>query len=481
MIAIGKSSSLTGGWDVLQRIMVFSEAAMLLQTIADYAVREQTARLKPEVVHHAKRAVIDWYASLLPGSRVPPATLLEQALAEELDRGNARLASGRRATLRAAALINGAAAHAVEFDDIWRDAVYHPGAPVIAAALATAQTRGASGEQFLRGVVVGYEISTRIGDAVMPSHYRYWHTTGTVGCFGAAAAAATLLGCDREQVMNALGTVGTFAAGLQQAFRSEAMSKPMHAAHAAEAGVLAAMAASRGVTGVHDILEGEVGFGAAMSVAPDWSRATRGLGTDYHITRITFKNHGCCGHTFPAIDAVQALKDKHGIDHRNVRAIRIATYQGGLDVVANYDPEGDYQAKFSLPYVVAHALVYGPVRLDAYGPEKLANPALRDLMKKTVLTADAELSQAFPRRRAARVEIELADGRKLGHFQETRKGDPELPLSDGEVNDKFLELAVPVVGEPAARELLDALWRLERLPAVELEQQSARQPARATG
>src|SRR6185503_1442114 len=191
---------------------------MLMEKIADYAIRERSSKLPKEVIHHAKRAVIDWYASLLPGSRVAPAVQLEQALADEIDRGRARLASGRRATLRAAALINGSASHAVEFDDIWRNA-------------------------------------------------------GTVGCFGAAASAATLLGCNREQFMNALGTVGTFAAGLQQAFRSEAMSKPMHAAHAAESGVLAAMAAAKGATGVHDILEGEVGFGAAMSVKPDWERA----------------------------------------------------------------------------------------------------------------------------------------------------------------------------------------------------------------
>jgi len=442
---------------------------MLLQTIADYAVREQAAALRPEVVHHAKRALIDWYASLLPGSRVPPATLLEKALAEELDRGRARLGSGRRATLRAAALINGAASHAVEFDDIWRDAVYHPGAPVIAAALAAAQSHGASGERFLRAVIVGYEVSTRIGDAVMPSHYKYWHTTGTVGCFGAAAAAAMVLGCDRGKFMNALGTVGTFAAGLQQAFRSEAMSKPLHAGHAAESGALAAMAAAQGVTGVHDILEGEVGFGAAMSVNPDWARATADLGLDYRITRITFKNHGCCGHTFPSIDAVQVLKAKHRLEHGRIKAIRIATYQGGLDVVNNYEPEGDYQAKFSLPYVVAHALVYGPVRLDAYGPEKLANPAIRALMKKTELKADPELSKAFPRQRAARVEIEMADGQRHTHFQETRKGDPEMPLTDDDVNEKFIELAAPVVGEEAARRMLATLWRTERLAAVDFE------------
>ncbi len=451
---------------------------MLLETIADYAVREQTSRLPKEVIHHAKRAVIDWYASLLPGSRIPPATLLEQALADELDHGRARLASGRRAPLRVAALINGAASHSVEFDDIWRDAVYHPASPVISAALAAAQTLGTNGERFLRGVIVGYEVSTRIGDAVMPSHYKFWHTTGTVGTFGAAAAVATLLGCNREQFMHALGNAGTFAAGLQQAFRSQAMAKPLHGGHAAEAGALAALCALQGVTGVADILEGEVGFGAAMSVDPDWSRATRGLGTDYHVTRITFKNHGCCGHNFASLDAALQLKRQHAFTHKDIRRVRIATYQGGLDIVDNLHPEGDYQAKFSIQYTVAHALVHGSVRLNAFVPERLGDPDVRALMQKIECVADPELSKAFPRQRAARVEIELADGRKFAHFQHTRKGDPEMPLSDEELNDKFMELAAPVVGDAGARVLLDRLWRLESEKTVEFEH-GERAPARA--
>jgi len=453
---------------------------MLLHQIADYAVKEQSSRLPREVIHHAKRAVIDWYASLLPGSRVTPAVLLEQALAEELDRGRARLGSGRRATLRAAALINGAASHSVEFDDIWRDAVYHPGSPVISAALAAAQTQGANGERFLRGVVVGYEVSTRIGNAVMPSHYKFWHTTGTVGTFGAAAAVATLLGCNRGEFMHALGNAGTLAAGLQQAFRSQAMAKPLHGGHAAEAGALAAMAAAKGVTGVADILEGEVGFGAAMSAGADWSKATRGLGVDYHITRITFKNHGCCGHNFAALDAALALKREHSLAHGDIRKVRVATYQGGLDIVNNPRPAGDYQAKFSLQYTVAHALVHGSVRLNAFLPERLADPDVRSLMQKIECVADPELSAAFPRQRAARVEIETLGGRKLSHFQPTRKGDPEMPLTDEELNDKYLELALPVLGEAAARALLDELWRLETLQSVEFEP-AARQAVRAAG
>ena len=280
--------------------------------------------------------------------------------------------------------------------------------------------------------------------------------------------------------MNALGNAGTFAAGLQQAFRSQAMAKPMHSAHAAEAGALAAMAAAKGVTGVHDILEGEVGFGAAMSVNPDWSRATRGLGSDYHIVHVTFKNHGCCGHTFAPIDAVLHLVHEHGLTPRDIRKIRIATYKAGLDIVNNAKPEGAYQAKFSVQYTVAHAVVHGSVRLNAFLPERLGDADVKALMQRIECSADPELSKGYPNQRAARVEIETADGRKLSHFQPTRKGDPELPLTDAELNDKYFELAVPVLGEAAARALLDELWRLERRPNVEFEQ-AAREPALAAG
>jgi 2-methylcitrate dehydratase PrpD len=442
---------------------------MLLEQIADYAVKEQTSKLSADVIHHAKRAVIDWYAALLPGSRVAPATLLEQALAEDLDRGRARLANGRRATLRAAALINGAASHSVEFDDIYRDAGYHPGSPTISAALAAAQATGVSGETFLRGVIVGYEVSTRIGEAVMPSHYKYWHTTGTVGCFGAAAAVATILGCTREQFMHALATVGTFASGLQQAFRSQAMTKPLHGGHAADVGAMAAMAASKGVTGALEILEGEVGFGAAMSVNPDWSKATRGLGTDYHINHVTFKNHGCCGHTFPAIDAVLAIKQQYGITHKDVKRIRLASYKAGLDIIDNGTPEGEYQAKFSIQYTVAHALVHGSVRLNAFLADRMNDPDVRALMKKIEVVADPELSKGYPVQRAAQIEVETNDGRTLRHFQPTRKGDPEMPLTDEELEDKFLELATPVIGEMRARSLLQELWRIEQLPSLDFD------------
>lgn len=296
------------------------------QRFAAFAASLNDAPLTPEVIHHAKRAIVDWYAALLPGAVESPPTLLERALADDLDRGGARLALGRAATVRAAALINGTAAHTVEVDDIYREAIYHPGAPTIAAALALAQARRATGLQMIRAVVAGYEVSTRIGAALGRAHYRHWHNTGTVGTFGAVSAAATLLGLDAGRHAHALCTGATFAAGLQQAFRMDSMSKPLHAGHAAEAGVLAALAAEQGVTGSLDVLDGEAGLGRAMSDGPDWQQATATLGQDFHITRMTFKNHACCGHTFAPIDGALELRSRMGVHWQDLQAVEVATY-----------------------------------------------------------------------------------------------------------------------------------------------------------
>lgn len=439
----------------------------VVEQFAQFAVDYRAAAMHPEVVHHAKRAVIDWHAAALPGAVLPPATSLERALSEELGHGSARLMLGQPATVRLAALVNGTASHIVEVDDIFREAIYHPGAPTIAAALALAQSRKVSGEAFLRAVVVGYEISTRIGAAMGRAHYRHWHNTGTIGCFGAAAAAAEILGLDRARFAHALATVATFAAGLQQAFRMDSMSKPLHAGRAAEAGVTAALAAAQGVTGSLDILEGDAGLGRAMSDGPDWEKAVATLGRDFHITRITFKNHACCGHTFAPIDGALALQAQHGIRAEEIEQIHIGTYRAALEVAGYEHPATPAEARFSVKYTVASALTHGSVRLAAFEPARMNDAATRSLMKKIVLTLDAELDAAFPGQRAARVEIRLRDGRVLSWLQPFRKGDPEAPLSDRELEQKYRELADPVLGSEAAGVLLEKLYRLDELPGLE--------------
>ncbi|MBC7779485.1 MAG: MmgE/PrpD family protein [Proteobacteria bacterium] len=435
---------------------------MLLERLADYAIHEQTSRLPDEVWHHAKRCVIDWSASLLPGMQCAPATVLIEALADELDHGRATLpVYGRNAPSRTAALIMGAGSHTVEFDDIYRAGGYHPGSPTISAALAVAQSVDASGEDFLRGVIVGYEISTRVCEAVMPSHYVYWHTTATIGCIGAAAAAATILKLNREQFVHALASVTTHMAGLQQAFRSEAMTKPMHAAHAADVGVMSALAAKHGLTGVPDMLEGELGFGAAMSENPDWSKATDGLGERYNITEITFKNHGSCGHTFASIDGALVLQQQHGFAAEQIASVRLETYGQGIEICGRDNVSSAFEGRFSLKFTVASALVHGSVRLNAYTPERLNDARVKDLMTRIELVEDPVLTAGYPKQRASRVKIVLTDGRQLEFFQPYRKGDPEQLLTDDEVNAKFMELSTPVLGEAKAKALLAALWSTE--------------------
>lgn len=442
---------------------------MLLEQLSAYGARDTVADLPLDVMHHAKRAVLDWLSALYPGTQVSPCHELMAAHRAELGYGASSLpGNGKTAFPATAAWINGSASHTVEFDDIFRDAVYHPGCPIIAAALALAEDTGASGRAFLNAVVVGYEISTRIGAAVQPSHYRYFHTTGTVGCFGAAAAAAALMAPgNATAMMHALATAATMAAGLQQAFRSDAMSKALHAGHAASVGVRAGQAAAHGLTGVPDILEGEVGFGAALARDPKWAVAVDGLGEYYNITRITQKNHGCCGHTFAAIDAALALRDA-GVSSDRIRSVDVATYKAALDVAGNPDPSTAFEAKFSLPYVLSHALRHGSVRLGAFLPDALQDPGTRALMQRVAVVEDKDLTAGFPSMRAARVAIVTDDGARHEHFAPYRKGDPEAPLTDAELNDKFDELAGPVLGDARTAQLRHAVWQLDTLNVRDL-------------
>jgi len=432
----------------------------VVQRFAKFAAHFHEAAVPDEVWRHAQRALIDWHASVYPGLNTESVRVLEQVLAEDLDRGAATLANGRPATVRAAALFNGTAAHAAEVDDSFREAMYHPGAATIAAASAVAQAVGASGKPYLRAVVLGYEVSTRIGMAMGRAHYRHWHNTGTMGAFGAAAAAANLYGLNEQQCAHALALVATFTAGLQQAFKADPMAKPLHAGRAAEAGVLAAQLAKQGMSSSLDVLEGEGGLGSAMSKDVDWATVASTLGSDFHITRLTFKNHIGCGHTFPAVDGALLLQSLHGFAATDIELVELGVYQPALDIAGHTAPHTADEAKFSINYMVASALVFGSVRLSAFQPDRLNDPLTRDLMPRIHARLDPEVDAGFPARRSARVRVILRDGRCLEHLQPDRKGDPELPLSDADLEDKLMELAGPVIGPARAAALLQHIWRL---------------------
>jgi len=446
----------------------------IIQQYAEYAALEANRDLSAETLHHAKRVVLDWFSALYPGMVSDVGAKIIATFEDEFGVGKSRIPSlNKTGFSSSAAWVLGTASHAIEFDDIFRDAVYHPGVPVISAALAIADEYNRTGLEFLKAVVVGYEVSTRLGAAVQPSHYSFFHTTGTVGSIGSAAAAAFLIDPqDKNLFSHAVATATTFASGLQQAFRSDAMTKALHGGHAASIGVTAAKAAAKGITGALDILEGEVGFAAALSKGANWDKAVAGLGEDYNVCKMTQKNHGCCGHTFAAIDGAIAIRQTildQGLAPSDVENITICTYQTALDVTGNFNPESAFQCRFSLPYVVSHGFLHGSVRLNAFDDAQRSAQQTRDLMQKLTLESDEELTSKFPNQRAAKVKITLKNGQVFEHFSPCRKGDPEAPLTDEDLDNKFFELVDGVISAEQAKILRDQIWNLDELKILDLK------------
>ncbi len=220
---------------------------------------------------------------------------------------------------------------------------------------------------------------------------------------------------------------------------------------------MAAKAALHGMTGSPDILDGEMGMGRTMSDGPDWSSIASTVGQDFHICRMTFKNHIGCGHTFAAIDGGLALQRTLGAAADDIARVHVATYRPALDIACYERPTTENEARFSLKYVVASALARGSVRLAAYSKDRLEDPVTRGLMERMTIAVDPEIDEMFSRQRAARIEIETRSGERGYFFQANRKGDPEEPLTDADLGDKLLELASPITGSERSITLLEAL------------------------
>lgn len=439
-----------------------------LTTLADAAADWLTRPLTAEVEHHARRAVLDWFAALLPGCADGPALLMAPALA--LARGAGRAVcyvDGGLGAPRHAAMLNGIASHTAEFDDIFRDGGYHPGSPTISAALAVAQDQNATQDQFLRAVIGGFEVGCRIAMALQPSHYRNWHITATVGTIGAAVATAMLRGGTAETIAHAIAIATSFAGGHQENLQGEGLTKPLHAGHAADAGVLAGLAAAAGVTGSLNSLHAPHGYAAATSdTTGNWAAGLEGLGDWTPITRMTFKNHGCCGHIFPTLDGLRLLQAGHGFTGDDIAAITVRGYGPTKSICDRMQVSSPRDARFSLQYCAAALLLMGGVRLAAFGAEALANPDIRALMQRITVIEDPEIAALYPRRRQARLQVHLKDGRRFDHHQQTRKGDPDDPLTDAELAGKFDELAATVLDAPARAALKALVLAPGPLPAA---------------
>jgi 2-methylcitrate dehydratase PrpD len=336
------------------------------------------------------------------------------------------LGAGER-DLWTAAIVNGAVGNVLEMDDVHRIAILHPGPVVIPAALAAAERQAASSAAFLDAVVLGYEAVIRVGTAVGPTHYKYWHNTATCGPFGAAAAACSLFGLEAKGWIDAFGNAGTQAAGLWQVRHEPIMSKQLHNGRAAHAGLLAADLARIGFTGPSAILEGPQGFFAAMCPGADPHDIVREPLVRWKIYETSFKPWPACRHAHPAIDAALDLRSE--IDAGAVKRITVRTYGDALAFCDRAQPRSPIDAKFSLQHSVAVALLDGPPPLEAFEPAAIARADVAQLRAKVEVAAAEPYASAYPARYGAEVEVELADGTRRIARMPDALGDPENPLS----------------------------------------------------
>jgi 2-methylcitrate dehydratase PrpD len=443
----------------------------LTETLATFLLDARLGGVPEADLAAAASVLLDWLGSALAGSGTAVgANLLAYADAEP--DGSANVVgrdTGRSA--ETAAFVNGALSHIVEMDDVDRGSVLHPGAVVIPAALAIAEVRSKSGRDFLSAIVAGYEVAVRIGEAVGKRHYHFFHNTSTCGGFGAAAAASWLLDLDEERMVWALGNAGTQASGLWEFNAPQekaAMSKHLHAGRAASNGVLAALLAERGFTGPTRILEGERGFFRATAPDADLERVLLGLGvgSPMKIHGVSLKPHASCRHTHAAIDCALALRPTIGLD--SIEKIEVATYGATLALCDRPRPSTPYEAKFSVQFGVAAALLRGDAGLGTFEEDALRDSSLRELASKVHLRVDPEIEARYPHEWPARVTVRLANGKTLETETAHPKGDPELPLSQDEIVSKFRSLAAYGGHEGAAAPLLDWVRSILTLGRVRL-------------
>lgn len=369
--------------------------------------------LPTEAVHWARVGLLDTLGVTLGGSREPAAVIAAQAL--DLAPGPALLlGQGRRVGALDAALVNGTASHALDFDDSNNTMGGHPSAPVLSALLPLADELGANGREFVTAYVAGFEVECKVALAVNFHHYQKgWHPTATLGVFGAAAACARLMGLDAQRTATALALAASFASGLKANFGT--MTKPLHVGHCARNGLLAARLAQRDFTantgnvfeheqGFLDVFNGPGTYDTARAVAR-WAAPL-----DIVAPGIAIKQYPCCGSTHPAIDALLALVRQHAFAPGNIERIEAWIHPRRLKHTHRPQPASALDAKFSLQYVLARALVDGYVALEHFDDDAHADPRVRALLPRVAVAAYDDTMFDASNHFAAAVRVTLRDG-----------------------------------------------------------------------
>ncbi|WP_411467951.1 MmgE/PrpD family protein [Achromobacter xylosoxidans] len=439
-------------------------------TLAAFAANLRFEYIPAPVLRRAEDLLLDCLASILAGAASRPVLAIDRYAAAmgPADGPSEILINRRRTSPVFAAMVNAAAAHVVEQDDVHNGSVFHPAAVVFPPALAVAQALGRSGRDLLVAAVAGYEVGIRVGEFLGRSHYKIFHTTGTAGTLAAAAATGRLLGLSPAAMLDAFGSAGTQAAGLWEFLRDAADSKQLHTARAAANGIAAAYLAQEGFTGARHILEGPQGMAAGMSSDADPARLTDRLGTRWALAETSFKFHASCRHTHPAADALQQVLREHKLAESDIARVVAHVHQGAIDVLGPVvDPRTVHQSKFSMGTVLGLIARQGRAGLPEFDAA-LDDPAVADFRGRVTMELDPEVDGAYPQRWIGKVTVHTRDGRVLHGRVDEPKGDPGNTLSRDEIEAKTLSLGryADAATETELRGLIDAIWSLERAGKV---------------
>ncbi|HEV8437958.1 MAG TPA: MmgE/PrpD family protein [Methylomirabilota bacterium] len=434
--------------------------------LADFVAKSRWDDCPAPAVNAARRAILDCLGVMLAGSKEPAARILQSvALAE----GGAPLCTvvgaGRRTGAVWAALCNGTAAHALDFDDTNFTLLGHPSAPVLAAALAAGELALADGRALIHAFLLGFEVETTLAAVINPAHYDHgWHATCTLGTLGAAAAASRLFGLDSGQIGMALAVAASQSSGLKENFGT--MTKPFHAGHAARSGVLAALLAREGWTASERAIEGPQGFLHVLGAGARRLEALDTLGAPWKIqtSGVAVKPYPSCACTHSIIDGALDLRRTHALRPEDVADVTIGVNALVPRILIHSSPRTGLEAKFSGEFSAAAALLDGRVGIATFQDDKVHDPAIRALMARVKLVVDPDIPGEQERHMWTRVTVRLADGRSVSIGPREVPGHPGNPLSDEALREKFDECARLVLSADRADSVGQMLEGLETCP-----------------
>lgn len=412
--------------------------------------------LPREVITETKYRILDWLGSALAGVYEQPSVIAKKVISKiGGEEQSTLLKGGIKVPVSNAAWANGIIGHVMECDDGHKLAITHPGAVAVPTSLAVAEGENRTGKDIITAVVSGYEIMIRLGRAINPSHYKYWHTSGTCGAFAAAASAGSILKLDSEKMLMSFGIAGTMASGLQETFGSNA--KPLNIGHACQSGIISTYLAREGFTGPDDIICGKKGFINAMSDKSNKENLTENLGEQFLISTAMYKIYPSCGHTHSPLEATFNIIKNHDIKSDNIERINVITYKTSVELTGEFKNNTPEEAKFSLPYCIAAALIYKKLTLEEFTEDRLNEKQVVKLAQKVKVDEDPGISRKFPQDRTAIVTITLSDGSRLKDTVCMPQGHPDHKF----IEDKFMSLACMNIDEKMAINIKEMVFDME--------------------